>query len=368
MMARSTRLLLIAGLLLSTAACVVTYRAPAPRPAPPPVRADVGFFYDALTPHGTWVHLQPHGWVWYPRHVSAGWRPYSEGRWVYSDYGWTWVSDLEWGWAPFHYGRWVVDRRYGWTWIPGKEWGPAWVAWRHGGGWVGWSPLPPQARWRAGVGLDLRGVNLDVAIQSSWWCFVEERRLLEPRIGRVLTVPSRNATIVRATRNVTNYAVVNRRVVNRSIGVEPIQRVVRRPVPRYRVVDAGASGKEPRSRLQGREVRVFRPVAGPTSTRRAPVAGRKAPTRPAPPTENPATEERRAPRQARPEHPPSDTAPREDSAKTRKAEKVSLEESQAKEKPEVEQEPEERRERTRPPRGRKKAEKKKQLDKPPEQD
>jgi hypothetical protein len=35
----------------------------------------------------------------------------------------------------------------GWCWIPGTLWGPAWVSWRWGGGYVGWSPLPPRGVW-----------------------------------------------------------------------------------------------------------------------------------------------------------------------------------------------------------------------------
>ncbi len=65
------------------------------------------------------------------------------GYWALTDYGNTWVSDYPWGWAAFHYGRWHFDKYYGWEWIPGHVWGPAWVSWRHGGGYYGWaSPYP----------------------------------------------------------------------------------------------------------------------------------------------------------------------------------------------------------------------------------
>src|SRR3954464_2631010 len=44
------------------------------------------------------------GGVWEPAQVEVGWRPYTRGRWVQSDYGWTWLSNEPWGWATYHYG------------------------------------------------------------------------------------------------------------------------------------------------------------------------------------------------------------------------------------------------------------------------
>ena len=101
----------------------------------------ISFFYDSMAPYGNWVDYSPYGWCWAPAHVSYGWRPYSDGYWAYTDYGWTWVSYEPWGWAAYHYGRWVDDPYYGWLWVPGTTWGPAWVAWRESDDWCGWAPL-----------------------------------------------------------------------------------------------------------------------------------------------------------------------------------------------------------------------------------
>ncbi len=89
------------------------------------VRVSVGFqtFYDELEPYGTWVNYPRYGYVWRYRLATTDFRPYStNGRWVYTDDGWTWVSDYDWGWAPFHYGRWLYDDELGWLWVPGNEW------------------------------------------------------------------------------------------------------------------------------------------------------------------------------------------------------------------------------------------------------
>jgi hypothetical protein len=55
--------------------------------------------------HGSWYYETEIGYVWRP-YVALGWRPYWDGRWVWTPDGWTWVPHEPWGWAPFHYGRW----------------------------------------------------------------------------------------------------------------------------------------------------------------------------------------------------------------------------------------------------------------------
>jgi hypothetical protein len=113
--------------------------------APPPAGSDIGspdVFYEQLSPYGTWAYVAPYGRVWIPA-VGYGWRPYYYGRWVLTDWGWTFASDDPWGWAAYHYGRWNWAVGFGWYWIPGTVWGPAWVSWRYGGGFVTWCPLGP---------------------------------------------------------------------------------------------------------------------------------------------------------------------------------------------------------------------------------
>jgi hypothetical protein len=93
-----------------------------------------------LESHGTWYYETEVGYVWRPFAV-AGWRPYWNGRWVWTAYGWTWIPGETWGWATSHYGRWGHSPILGWYWIPGRTWGPAWVSWASGGDYVGWCPL-----------------------------------------------------------------------------------------------------------------------------------------------------------------------------------------------------------------------------------
>jgi hypothetical protein len=106
---------------------------------------DFGVFYDNLAPYGNWVQRANYGWVWTPKDVASTWRPYQAGHWVWSDEGWTWLSDEPFGWATYHYGRWYQDPELGWSWVPGNDWAPAWVSWQEGQNYVGWAPLPPGA-------------------------------------------------------------------------------------------------------------------------------------------------------------------------------------------------------------------------------
>jgi hypothetical protein len=101
-------------------------------------------FTQPLTPLGTWITLGSYGRVWRPGQVAIGWRPYSFGRWEWTDLGWYWVSDEPWAWAVYHYGTWVFDPNNGWCWIPGTEWAPAWVSWRDSPDFIGWAPLGPS--------------------------------------------------------------------------------------------------------------------------------------------------------------------------------------------------------------------------------
>ena len=91
----------ILAFVMVTALCITTAEAQ--------TRVSLQVFYDELQPYGTWVHYGSRGYVWIPR-VDRGFVPYAtNGYWMNTDYGNTWVSDYAWGWAPFHYGRWLFD-------------------------------------------------------------------------------------------------------------------------------------------------------------------------------------------------------------------------------------------------------------------
>jgi hypothetical protein len=218
----------------------------------------VDYFYSNLAPYGYWVDRPSYGWVWVPRHIRHGWRPYSYGRWVYTDYGWTWASAEPFGWATYHYGRWNLDPDYGWAWVPGTDWGPSWVSWQQGDGYIGWAPLPPQVGFSAGVGLDFGSFNLSAGIDPGWYCFAPERSFLAVNVGSYIVPPYQNVAIIHNTTNITNYRVEGGRVFNGSVPVDRIQQVTGQPVRQLHLANAS----DPRvARISGNSVAMFRPAA-----------------------------------------------------------------------------------------------------------
>jgi hypothetical protein len=161
-------------------------------------------FYDQLSPYGDWVYTPDYNYIWVPD-AGPDFFPYStEGRWVFTNYGWTWMSYYDWGWAPFHYGRWDYNNFYGWFWIPGNEWGPAWVSWRRAEGYYGWEPMGPHI-----------SINMSFGRQYNYsrdhWVFVRDRDFDRPEINRYSVNRGDYDRIIRNSTVINNTYVDNRR-------------------------------------------------------------------------------------------------------------------------------------------------------------
>jgi hypothetical protein len=187
-------------------------------PAPPQVVA----VYDSdLGPYGHWVTVGNYGrcWVWNGRH--ADWRPYTVGHWVASDQGWLWVSEgdeAQWGGSCYHYGRWFEDPTEGWVWVPGSVWAPSWCAWRSGGDYTCWAPLPPEC----GDGHVISAEVVDRYCPASRFYCVETRNMVNINIRENVIV--NNVTIINQTTNITNITYVNNRAVNRGVDVKIVEK------------------------------------------------------------------------------------------------------------------------------------------------
>jgi hypothetical protein len=203
-------------------------------------------FYDGLSPYGNWVDYQNYGYVWVP--YEQGFRPYyNNGHWVYTDFGWTWVSNYNWGWAPFHYGRWLYDDAYGWMWVPGYEWAPAWVSWRSGGGCYGWAPLGPG--------------NFDIGFGSripyNRWAFVPNRYINSPRINNYYVAPEKNVTIINNTTVINNTNITNNKTVY-VIGpsATEVEKVTNEKIRPAKIVQANTPGN---TKVSGSTVTIYKP-------------------------------------------------------------------------------------------------------------
>lgn len=162
-------------------------------------------FYDRLQSDGQWFNDESYGYVWQPNIASSDqrWRPYSEGRWAYTDRGWTWVSNEKFGWATYHYGRWAKLSDKGWVWVPGDEWAPAWVSWRESDDYIGWAPLPPEAQSDQEVRIESWADNY-YNIGPSAYVFLRATDLGNDNYRDFMASPGDSIDFISRTKNVTN--------------------------------------------------------------------------------------------------------------------------------------------------------------------
>ena len=177
-----------------------------------PVGVSFGVFYSSLSSQGEWISCDGGVYAWRPFGVAAGWRPYYNGRWCWTDDGWYWASDEPWAWATYHYGRWYFDDFYGWLWLPGYDWAPAWVEWQYGGDCVGWAPLSPYAVFNVGFGVRYRSSWIT---PHSWWSFVDCRHFADPNVHRYVFRPENNTRYIGRTRPAGSVRYEGGRIISR---------------------------------------------------------------------------------------------------------------------------------------------------------
>jgi hypothetical protein len=217
-------------------------------------------FYTKLERFGEWRETSDYGYVWQPREAqSRDWRPYTNGHWVYSDAGWTWVSEEPFGWATYHYGRWARLRGVGWVWAPGDEWAPAWVSWRTSNEYVGWAPLPPEARFDRHAGIHKWADNY-YDIGPDQYSFVAQKEFGSQRVERSIVPVERNVMIVNQTTNVTNITYSNTTVVNQGPSYDEMRARSQEPIQRYRLERRSEVNEEPsRAVVRGEVLEVTAP-------------------------------------------------------------------------------------------------------------
>ena len=253
-------------------------------------------FYNSLSPYGSWVPISGYGYGWYPSQAGPGWQPYTDGQWVWSDQGWTWVSYEPWGWATYHYGRWIYDSYYGWTWIPGTTWAPAYVSWYQSPGYVGWSPLPPDNNFFLEIGISF--VDYDYGYNGGYYggyyggydgyyggghhghhnkhkkghyydndyyapgehcVFVPEDKFTNRNAKLVKLDGDKNLTVMRNVKNVTNIRKENNKVYNYGPDKTGIERAVKSKLDPVKLVDSDLSTLRAGKNIDKNNYKVFRP-------------------------------------------------------------------------------------------------------------
>ena len=239
---------------------------------PPHARAQVSvsFFYDNLSPYGEWVQDPDYGYCWHPLNVDDNWEPYTDGYWAYTDGGWTWVSYEDYGGIVYHYGRWAHIPGEGWVWVPGYTWAPAWVSWRSNDSYIGWAPLPPEARWHVGIGFG-GWVDARFGMGPGFYSFVNVGDFGAPALGAVILPREQNVTFINKTTNITNITYNNSNVYTGGPSYAKVSAASTRPIPTLKLVRQGgsaairgANGKI-LSRQQGSQLMVIAPKITPPS-------------------------------------------------------------------------------------------------------
>lgn len=241
---------------------------------------DTDYFYNSLTPYGSWAYVSGAGLCWQPTVClrNRSWRPYCDrGRWVFSDCGWYWKSDYSWGGAAFHYGRWFNDRGRGWVWKPDHVWGPAWVSWRQSHEYCGWAPLPPSAHFAGGTGLTFHGhavpANFDFGLRASQYTFIPIARMTDYSPYRYAATSSQARELFTKTAPINHVSVENNHVVAHGIDPQQVASAsgieVRRAEIRESAVAQNNGALTEHMTKQGNSLMIFRPhLSMPVGTSR----------------------------------------------------------------------------------------------------
>lgn len=205
---------------------------------PGPSRASYDVFYEDLQEGGHWFDDATYGYVWQPDVAAENpdWRPYTDGHWVYTDRGWTWVSNENFGWACYHYGRWARLRDRGWIWVPGDQWAPAWVSWRESDDqeYVGWAPLPPECEPQPDVRVQ-GWVDRYYDIGPAAYVFLKLADFVRPSYRQAVVPVQQNFTIIERTTNVTDIYYQNQGINVAGPRYDQVLQRVNRPVPKYQI-------------------------------------------------------------------------------------------------------------------------------------
>ena len=97
-------------------------------------QADFDLALQLINPYGLWSKIGDK-WAFTPTDHLA---PYTDGRWIYTEYGWYWKGAKPHSWLTEHYGYWKRSANKVWSWFPGPDWLPEIVEIRASSKYIGW--------------------------------------------------------------------------------------------------------------------------------------------------------------------------------------------------------------------------------------
>ncbi|MFA8342725.1 MAG: DUF6600 domain-containing protein [Rhodothermaceae bacterium] len=221
-------------------------------------------FYESLAPYGEWIEIDYDLVVWKPYSPGRHWAPYKKGEWFWTSDGWYWDSYEPFGWATYHYGRWHHDDYYGWLWFPGERWAPAWVEWRYSDNYIGWTPLSPYAKFKAGFGIRFTTKKR----HHSHWNFVSINRFHGCDVSVHIVHHSRTPVLLSRTKYRTNYYHRNGRIVNGGVNITFVEKRSGRRIKTRKVVTTQTHfNRNNRVYRDKRRIDVYQPDLTKTRTR-----------------------------------------------------------------------------------------------------
>jgi len=165
-------------------------------------------------------------WVPNPQYLYDGWTPYCDGQWVWTDWGWMWVSNYRWGWYPYHYGRWWHSNAYGWVWSPGHRWAPGWVDWCSSGGYVGWHPISPREHYGHG---GYENPHHDLAVDPGW-VFVNKGNFTRTIDRTKIVDVKNNPEILKNSTPLTGITQSGKKVIDPGPNLKEIENATGKPI------------------------------------------------------------------------------------------------------------------------------------------
>jgi hypothetical protein len=151
-----------------------------------PGKTDFDTAMPILNPYGTWSKIDDK-WAYTP---LDHYTPYTSGRWLYTEYGWTWSGTRPESWLTEHYGYWKRDANQVWSWYPGPFWLPQTVELRESGDYIG---------WRSGE-VDAGGSFVEAPEQRhakpDEWTFVTRAQFAGPIRPGIVAPPDKAASLL----------------------------------------------------------------------------------------------------------------------------------------------------------------------------
>ncbi len=191
----------------------------------------------ALENRGAWEKHEKYGYIFLPDWAKdTSWRPYRNGHWIYTDYGWTWVGTDEFSWATDHFGAWRKMEGKGWVWVPAGEWAPSAVEWLKSGDHFGWRPTPVD---RFSNILDEDPKRFDHADQWNW---APQTKILEPLKPGDFADDSKSAELLNLSEPADHIFVTYREILRPGPGFQQLGRLLNLELPIYRLHNATNRG------------------------------------------------------------------------------------------------------------------------------